>query len=70
MSEQLNIKKKLSDKIYKLSKASGKNPSYHVNKALENYFEEIDDLNEAVKRLKDKRDPVLSSKEIRKSLGI
>lgn len=70
MSNQLNIKKKLSEKIYKLSKVSGKNPSYHVNKALENYFEEIDDLAEASKRHKDKRDLILSPKELRKSLGI
>jgi RHH-type rel operon transcriptional repressor/antitoxin RelB len=67
---QINIKEKFAKKIYKLSETTKKNPSYHVNKALENYFDEMDDLKEASKRLKDKNDRVISSKELRKSLGI
>ncbi len=70
LKNQISIKGRNIKKIYKLSEATRKNPSYHVNKALENYFDEIGDLNEAAKRLADKSDKVVTSKELRKSLGV
>ncbi len=67
---KISIKDKIAKKIYKLSESTKRNASYHVNKALENYFDDIEDLNEAVSRLKNKNDRIISPKELRKSLGI
>ena len=70
INSKISIKDKIAKQIYKLSETTKKNASYHVNKALENYFEDINDLNEALGRMKNKNDRTISSKELRKSLGI
>lgn len=44
--------------------------SWIVRKALLNYFDEARDYNIALKRLMDKKDKVISSKELRKKLGL
>ncbi len=64
------IKDKIAKKIYKIAMESKKNSSYHVNIALQNYLDEHEDLKTAVRRLNDKSDPVISSKQLRKSLGL
>lgn len=66
----VNIKERLKKRIYKLSKESKKDTSYHLNKALENYLDEIDELREALSRLKDDNDKIISSKELRRSIGL
>jgi predicted DNA-binding protein len=65
----IKLKDKLAKKIYKISKDTNTNSSVHINKALENYIDELEDLNIALKRLKDESDSVVSSKQLRKSLG-
>ncbi|MEO8210910.1 MAG: DNA-binding protein [bacterium] len=66
----LKIKNNLAEKIYKISKNSNKPFAYHINEALKSYIEEQNDLEAALNRLKDKNDKAISSKEIRKRLGI
>jgi RHH-type rel operon transcriptional repressor/antitoxin RelB len=44
--------------------------SFHVQKALESYVEDFEDAQVALHRLRDHRDPVVSSRELRKSLGL
>ena len=44
--------------------------SYHVKKALHNYLEEQADLQVALDRLHDVNDQIISSDEMRKSLGV
>ncbi len=66
----LKIKNKLAEKIYKISENSNRTFSYHINEALRSYIEEQNELEAALKRLKDKNDKIISSKEIRKRLGI
>lgn len=44
--------------------------SFVVQKAVENYLEDFADLQVAIDRLRDKADPVISSKDMRKSLGL
>lgn len=44
--------------------------SYHVKKALQNYLEEQADLQVALDRLHDVNDQIISSDEMRKSLGV
>ena len=66
----IKVKGKIAKQIYKLSKETKKTSTYHINKALENYIEENEDLQTAKERLKDKNDIVISSKQLRKSLGL
>jgi len=44
--------------------------SFHIQKALESYIEDFADVQIALDRLRDQKDPVLSSRELRKSLGL
>ena len=44
--------------------------SFHIQKALESYIEDFADVQIALDRLRDPKDPVISSREMRKSLGL
>lgn len=66
----IKIKKTLAKKIYKIADETNTNSSYHVNIALQNYIDEQKDLKIAMKRLNDKTDLMISSKQLRKSLGL
>jgi len=44
--------------------------SFIIQKALESYIADIADLQVALDRLHDKTDSLISSKELRKSLGL
>jgi RHH-type transcriptional regulator, rel operon repressor / antitoxin RelB len=44
--------------------------SFHIQKALESYIEDFADVQIALDRLRDQKDPVISSYELRKSLGL
>jgi RHH-type transcriptional regulator, rel operon repressor / antitoxin RelB len=44
--------------------------SYIIQKALESYLEDYADLQIALDRLRDKSDPIVSGKELRKKLGL
>ena len=44
--------------------------SFHVQKALESYIDDFADVQIALDRLRDQKDPVVSNREMRKSLGL
>ena len=44
--------------------------SFHIQKALESYIADFADVQIALDRLRDQRDPVVSGRELRKSLGL
>ena len=44
--------------------------SFHIQKALESYIEDFADVQIALDRLRDQKDPVVSSRELRQSLGL
>ena len=44
--------------------------SFHVQKALETYIENFADVQIALDRLRDSKDPVISGRDLRKSLGL
>lgn len=44
--------------------------SFHVQKALETYIEDFADVQIALDRLRDSKDPVISGRDLRKSLGL
>jgi RHH-type rel operon transcriptional repressor/antitoxin RelB len=44
--------------------------SFHIQKALESYIEDFADVQIALDRLRDQKDPVVSSRDLRQSLGL
>ncbi len=68
MSTPMSVR--LTDPIAKeldqVAKSTERSRSYHVQKALESYLEEQADLQIALDRLRDVKDPVLSLKDMKK----
>jgi RHH-type transcriptional regulator, rel operon repressor / antitoxin RelB len=44
--------------------------SFHIQKALESYIADFADVQIALDRLRDQKDPVICGRELRKSLGL
>jgi RHH-type transcriptional regulator, rel operon repressor / antitoxin RelB len=66
----VRIPKELADQVDGIATETERSRSFIVQKALESYLEDYADLQVALDRLHDKTDPILSSKELRKSLGL
>jgi RHH-type rel operon transcriptional repressor/antitoxin RelB len=72
MSTAISVRlpKTLAHRLDSIARETEKPRSYIVQKALESYIEDHADLLVALDRLHDKTDPIVSSKEMRKSLGL
>jgi RHH-type rel operon transcriptional repressor/antitoxin RelB len=66
----VRLPKKLADHLDSIAKETERSRSYIIQKALESYIEDYADLQIALDRLHDRTDPVISGKELRKSLGL
>jgi RHH-type rel operon transcriptional repressor/antitoxin RelB len=66
----VRLPKALADQLDSIAKETERPRSYIIQKAIESYIEDYADLQVALDRLHDKTDPVISSKELRKSLGL
>ena len=66
----IRLSKVLADQIDSIAKETERPRSFIIQKALESYMEDYADLQVALDRLHDKTDPVISGKELRKSLGL
>jgi RHH-type rel operon transcriptional repressor/antitoxin RelB len=66
----VRIPKELAEQLNNIAKETERPRSYIVQKALESYINDYADLQVALDRLHDKTDPVVSGKELRKSLGL
>ena len=66
----IRLPKALADQIDSIAKETERPRSYIIQKALESYIEDYADLQVALDRLHDKTDPIISGKELRKSLGL
>jgi RHH-type rel operon transcriptional repressor/antitoxin RelB len=66
----VRLPKELSDQLNNIAKETERPRSYIIQKALESYIDDYADLQVALDRLHDKTDPVVTSKELRKSLGL
>ncbi|KIE18404.1 DNA-binding protein [Smithella sp. SC_K08D17] len=60
----------LASQLDSIAKETERPRSFIIQKALESYIEDFADLQIALDRLHDKRDEVISAKEMRKSLGL
>lgn len=72
MSKAISIRipDDLADQLEEVAKETDRPRSYIIQKALESYLEDIADLQIALERLRDKSDPIVTSAEMRKSLGL
>ncbi|OGP93259.1 MAG: DNA-binding protein [Deltaproteobacteria bacterium RBG_16_54_18] len=72
MSTAISVRlpKGLAEQLDTVAKETERPRSYIIQKALESYIEDYADLQVALDRLHDKTDPVVSGKELRKSLGL
>ncbi len=66
----IRLPKALADQIDSIARETERPRSFIIQKALESYIEDYADLQVALDRLHDKTDPVISGKELRKSLGL
>ena len=65
----VRLPKTLANRLDSIAKDTERPRSFIIQKALESYMEEYADLQVALDRLHDQTDPVISGKELRKSLG-
>ena len=72
MSTAISVRlpKELADQLEGIAKETERPRSYIIQKALESYIEDFADLQIALDRLRDQTDPIVSGKEMRKSLGL
>jgi RHH-type rel operon transcriptional repressor/antitoxin RelB len=62
----VRLPKNLASQLDSIAKETERPRSFIIQKALESYIEDFADLQIALDRLRDKRDEVISSKEMRK----
>ena len=60
----------VAEKLSHTAKESERSRSFVVQKAVETYLDDFADFQVSLDRLRDNSDPVISSKEMRKSLGL
>lgn len=72
MSTAISVRlpKELAEQLDHIVEETERPRSYIIQKALESYIEDYSDLQIALDRLHDKTDPLVSGKELRKSLGL
>lgn len=72
MSTALSIRlpEPLAKELNQIAEETERSRSFHVQKAIENYIEDFADIQIAIDRLRDTQDPVVSSRDLRKSLGL
>jgi RHH-type rel operon transcriptional repressor/antitoxin RelB len=66
----VRLPKELTERLDNIAKETERPRSYIIQKALESYIDDYADLQVALDRLHDRADPVVSGKELRKSLGL
>jgi len=66
----VRLSKELAEQLDSIAKETERSRSYIIQKALESYINDYADLQIALDRLHDKTDPIVSGKELRKSLDL
>lgn len=65
----IRLPKNLADQLENIAKETERSRSFIIRKALELYVDDFADLQVALDRLHDQGDPIVSAKEMRRSLG-
>ncbi len=66
----IRLPDELAKQLDGIAKETERPRSFIIQKALESYIEDYADLQIALDRLHDKTDPIISSKELKKSLAL
>ena len=66
----VRLSKNLASQLDSIAKETERPRSFIIQKALESYIEDFADLQIALDRLQDKSEEVVSSGEMRRSLGL
>ena len=64
------LEKKLVNRLSKIAKNSRRPEKYYVEEALRLYLEEYEDVRIAKERFEDHKTKIISSKEMRRRLGL
>lgn len=72
MSAALSVRlpEPLAKELSLIAEETERSRSFHIQKALEQYIEDFADVQIAIDRLRDPQDTIVSSKDLRKSLGL
>jgi len=70
MAVSIRLPDTLARELDHIARETERSRSFHIQKALESYLADQADLRIALDRLRDPRDPVISSRELRKALGL
>ena len=72
MSTAISVRlpKDLAEQLDSVAKETDRPRSYIIQKAIESYIADYADLQVALDRLHDRTDPIITGKELRKSLGL
>ncbi len=68
-SVSIRLPDRTAKTLEELAKATDRPKTYFIEKALELYLAEYADYQVALDRLRDKDDPIISSRQLRKRLG-
>ena len=66
----IRLPEELAKELDEIAAETERPRSFHVHKAIEAYLREFADMQIALDRLRDQSDPVVSGRELRKSLGL
>ncbi len=66
----VRIPKELADQVDGIARETERSRSFIIQKALDSYIDDYADLQVALDRLRDRSDTLITSKEMRKSLGL
>ena len=66
----IRLPTEIAEQLDNIAQETERPRSYIIQKALECYIEDYADLQIAIDRLRDKTDPALSGRDLRKSLGL
>ena len=66
----IRLPEELAKELDQIAAETERPRSFHVHKAIETYVREFADLQIALDRLRDQSDPVVSGRDLRKSLGL
>ena len=66
----VRLPEELAKELDQIAAETERPRSFHVHKALEAYVREFADLQIALDRLRDQSDPVVSGRDLRKSVGL
>ena len=69
-SISLRLTEEIAQQLEEVSKETQRTKSFIIKAALKQYLDDFSDYQIALDRLKDKDDAILSSKELRKRIGI